>query len=420
MNLSYSEKVKTDNKFINYNISIFIFLLLFEILIRAVIPGVDTLMNIFKIAFSTVFIVYIIVVKRKFNNAFKMVHMIFWMYFFIVLMKLFIESNINDYINWLLKNNNINFYFCYIYFIIFSQLRDEIDINKLFKVLKIYNYIIITISFILYMTNNYIGMVSNENMLAYAWVGTDKLRMMSIFGNPNHAGLYFIIMLCILDYFRIKEGKKFICINNVLLVICNLLTFSRTSIICLIIYLYIRNKITFKGKKNKGISNILNKYKLLMFIIITLITVYIVVDKYNIYFFNLNYLLTSSRGEKWVIGLQYMLTYIAIGTPFSDNMSGMSESYSELTFSDNMFIEIGARFGIYLMIVVIIYIMYLLIKSIKNKKIMSLNKLQLVIIPSMLSGTVHFSIPVLLFSIYAILCEDLQGGNSMNDKSKVI
>ncbi|MDR3594807.1 hypothetical protein [Clostridium sp.] len=288
--------------------------------------------------------------------------------------------------------------------------------NKLVKVLNACNYIIIVISFVLFWRNDYLGMVSEDMMLAYAWVGTSKTRMMSIFGNPNHAGLYFIIMLCILDYFRVKEGKKFICMSNILLVICNLLTFSRTSIFCLIVYLYIRNKMVSRDKKYKRITYLLNKYKILILTAIVLIAAYMAVNKYNIYFFNLDYLLNGSRGQRWIIGLQYILGYSMIGAPFNSDMSGLSESYGEIIFSDNMFIEIGARFGICLMVVAIIYIFYLLFKYIKIKSFVNLNKLQIFIIPSILSGTLHFSIPVLLFIIYALLCTEFKKEKSINDK----
>lgn len=406
MDLKHIEKKQTNSMFINYALSVFIFFILFEILIRAIFENTDNLMNIVKTLFSMIFLIYIVCVKRRITFSFKYIHMIFFAQISIILIKILKEGSITYFVEWVLQNNNINFFFWYIYFFIFSQLYEEIDIKKIIGVLRKYNYLIMTITFLLFVTNDYLGMVSYDNMLAYSWVGTSKSRVMSIYGNPNHAGLYFLIMLCILDYERIKANEKFVCLNNILLILFNIFTFSRTSIFSMIIYIFIRMKIKSGNNKESTIKVILNKYKIVLGILMSIPIILIIINKYNIYFFNIKDLVTNLRWEKWEIGIDYMINSPWIGSEFNQKIIGVSSLFEEISFSDNMFIEIGATFGIAILILVIAYILYNMFRVVKEKKYIKLNKLQIFIIPSILSGTIHFSIPVFIFIFYCMLCRD--------------
>ncbi|MBU3138158.1 hypothetical protein KPL39_18160 [Clostridium gasigenes] len=171
-------------------------------------------------------------------------------------------------------------------------------------------------------------------------------------------------------------------------------------------YIFIRGFITKQDKARNIFKSIINKYKVFLILIISVFVIGILIKNYNIYFFNINYLFASSRWEKWAIGIVYIFKFPFIGASFGEKIVGASNSFQEMEFSDNMFIEIGSRFGFVLMIMIIVYIIYILFKAVKNKDYIKLVKLQLFIIASLLSGTIHFSVPVFLFAFYTILFDN--------------
>ena len=386
--------------YITFNL--FIVIIIFEILFRALNPDIGQVLNIIKLVIP-IFLMFLTIIsknKKKFSNTEKNIAMFFILFYLIFFIKIIILHDFQEFNNWLLKNNNINYIYVVIFYLSMRSLDMNVYLSK--KFFKIINYVVLVISAYGFLTGQYFGTVNEQAVLDYAWVGTDKVRMMGVFGNPNHAGLYFVLVLFILDYFTIKEKKKFLNVNNILLCIFNVLTFSRTSIVIMITYLGIRNAIMNEEEKDNKVLNILKKYKGVIIIITMVVIASVLISKYKVYFFSAEYLFANPRFSKWSIGINYMLKYFIIGTPFNIDMLGFSQSYGVLAFSDNFFIEIGAQFGIIVFSYFMILVLYHLVLSIKEKNILSFNKMQLFIISSLLSGTIHFSVPMFLFIIYIL------------------
>ena len=396
-------RTNNNKKIITYLISIFSFILIFENLIRHLLGDSGSLINVIKVGFCII-LIFISIIDGTVRRSNKYINLIFITFIIILLLKILKEGTLYYFTNWIFENNNINYIMWYVYFFVFSQIYDKVDKNIVFKHLKVFSFIIIIISFYFFITNNYYGMVSYEFMLEFNWVGTNLTRMMSIFSNPNHAGLYFLLMLLILDLENIKNKTSILNINTVLLIICNILTFSRTSIICLMIYLIFRNKVYSKyNSTNKQWGKILKRYRYFLYVISGLLLISIIINNFNIYFFKIKNLLNNTRLERWKIGIDYMNKYILIGTPFSQKIEGIGNRFESLIFSDNLFIEVASRFGIILPVLISSFIISKVIIYLRKGDFIMISILLIFIIASLLSGTIHFSTPLYLFIYYCFI-----------------
>lgn len=398
-----TSKSNNNQRILTNIICMFTLLVIFENVVRTVIGSKEVIVNILKLLFCGILFIYIFFIKHRIIIKNVFVHIWFILFFALLLFKVGFTSTSSDFLGWLSQNNNINYFLWYAYFFIFSQIRDEINYKKIIKFLRINNFIVIIISIFFFLTDNYFGLVPYQALLDYGWPGTRFSRMMSIFVNPNHAGLYFFCMLILLDSTNGYNKKNFLKLENILLILCNVLTFSRTSLVCMAIYIVLRNSI-YDTKTNMFLS----KTKCFFIFIAGIAGIGYAVKKLNVYFFSLKYLLNSSRIERWLIGIKFLKQNPFLGTPFNTEIKSDSIKFGELTFSDNMFVEIGARFGIFLCFILIVYLIVLFIKAIVERNWGLVNKLQTAVIPSLLSGSLHFSVPMYLFILYLFIAENIK------------
>jgi hypothetical protein len=393
--------------------NLFILINIFDIFLRGLSPNIGNFLNVVKVVVPLFLLCLatFLTDKKKVSNLEKSIFILFIIFYFIFFIKTFTFINsysFQEFYYWLEKNNNINFLYVFVFFISMRKLDMNIYLSK--NCLIFINFIVVLISIYGFITGEYFNTVSQQGILEYAWVGTNKSRMMGVFGSPNHAGLYFVLMLFILDYFTLKEKKRFFNISNLILCTANILTFSRTSIIIMIVYLILRNKIMNVDYEDNKILNFLKKYRLMITIFILIVIVAVLISKFNIYFFSLKYLFVTTRTARWKIGINYMLDYFILGTPYYTEMIDYTEEFGMLRFSDNFIIELGAQFGIIIFTFALIIILYVLFRSLKHKNYLELNKIQFFIISSMLSGTIHFSVPLFLFIVYVYITENIEEG----------
>lgn len=387
-------------KLLSINLNLLVFICIYEILIRGIFPNSSNLINVIKIILPIIILaqstsIYGVKKYTKFEKSINIFFVIFYIIFSIKILNL---ENISDFFIWIKQNNNMNFMYVFLFYIAIRNVRLDLHLSE--KFLIIINFIIIIISLYSFFTGKYFNTVDETTMLNYAWVSTNKSRAMGIFGNPNHAGLYFVLIMCIIDSFRIKKRKRFICFTNIMLCVLNMLTFSRTSVVIMAIYVLLRTKINSHNNIENRFLKVTKRFKYIIFSFISLIFLAIVVINYNVYFFSLKYLLSTTRFERWKIGIDYLFKYPLLGTPYNESMIGFSYNFGMLSFSDNFFIEMAAQFGIIVGMFFIAIIMYKLIISCRHKYYITINVLQILIISSMLSGTIHFSIAMFVFIIY--------------------
>lgn len=196
------------------------------------------------------------------------------------------------------------------------------------------------LSLYFFLTNDYLGMVPHEIMLAYDVVGMPFARMMGTFGSPNVAGSYFAVLL-LLDLQRAMVSKGMALLRRGLLAICLLLSFSRMAIIG---FLLAEMVFFLKGKKTHAGKVGFNTARILVATagVLAIFALFASLSRHGLYFFDLTNedAINNLRFSKWAAFMRDGADAILLGEPI-----GSSYSYSGLTLSDNSFLFSIASFG---------------------------------------------------------------------------
>lgn len=197
------------------------------------------------------------------------------------------------------------------------------------------------LSLYFFVTNDYLGMVSHEIMLAYDVVGMPFARMMGTFGSPNVAGSYFAVLL-FLDLQRGATLRGVALFRRGLLAVCLLLTFSRMAIIGFLIaemVFFLRKRKSQSGKVGFNAARVL----VAIAGVLAIFALFASLSGHGLYFFDLtNEDATNNlRFYKWAAFLQNGADAILLGDPI-----GSSYTYNGFTLSDNSFLCSIASFGL--------------------------------------------------------------------------
>lgn len=197
------------------------------------------------------------------------------------------------------------------------------------------------LSLYFFLTNDYLGMVPYEIMLAYDVVGMPFARMMGTFGSPNVAGAYFAIVL-FLDLQRATASKGMALFRRGLLAICLLLTFSRMAIMSFLVtelVFFLKRKKTLTGKAGFNAARVL----IAMAGALVILALFASLSRRGLYFFDFtNEDATNNlRFSKWAAFLHEGANAVLLGEPI-----GSSYTYNGLTLSDNSFLCSIASFGL--------------------------------------------------------------------------
>ncbi|MCR3757919.1 O-antigen ligase family protein [Clostridium felsineum] len=381
-------------------LNIFIVFSTFEIIIKGILTlREDSLLsvNAIKIGLVVALIFSIFITRRlkRMTPKIKEVMIIYLIFFVVLALKLLAINNPSDFTKWLADNNNFNYLFSFVCFIIIININ--VKKESIINTLILSSIVVMGFSFLFFIKNNYYGLVAPNIIQAYSMGFLNKIRMMSVFASPNHAGLYFVMVYLIVDYREKNSFKMLFNLYRFLLVICIMLTLSRTAIGILFLYLIIK---ILKHKKGRKVKKVL----ITTFIIgIASTAVWIAITKYNVYFFSASYIQADNRWVKWQVALEYIKKYWAIGVPFNVKVQMYTYVNSVITiveFSDNLFLEIASRFGAILILAVFAFIIKNLYVDFREKNITDINKILFFIISSMTTGSIHFTVPMILFIVY--------------------
>ncbi|URZ08115.1 O-antigen ligase family protein [Clostridium felsineum] len=381
-------------------LNIFIVFSTFEIIIKGILTlREDSLLsvNAIKIGLVVALIFSIFITRRlkRMTPKIKEIMIIYLIFFVVLALKLLAMNDPNDFTKWLADNNNFNYLFSFVCFIIIININ--VKKESIINTLILSSIVVMGLSFFFFIKNNYYGLVAPNIIQAYSMGFLNKIRMMSVFASPNHAGLYFVMVYLIVDYREKNSFKMLFNLYRFLLVICIMLTLSRTAIGILFLYLIIK---ILKHKKGRKVKKVL----ITTFIIgIASTAVWIAITKYNVYFFSASYIQADNRWVKWQVALEYIKKYWAIGVPFNVKVQMYTYVNSVITiveFSDNLFLEIASRFGAILILAVFAFIIKNLYVDFREKNITDINKILFFIISSMTTGSIHFTVPMILFIVY--------------------
>ena len=196
------------------------------------------------------------------------------------------------------------------------------------------------LSLYFFLTNDYLGMVPHEIMLAYDVVGMPFARLMGTFGSPNVAGSYFAALL-FLDLQRATASKNVAMLRRGLLTICLFLTFSRMAIIGFLAaetVFFLRKRKTRSGKVGFSTARVLVA-TVGVFVVFAL---FVSLSSRGLYFFDLTNedAVNNLRYSKWTAFLENGANAIILGEPI-----GSSYTYNGFTLSDNSLLCSAASFG---------------------------------------------------------------------------
>lgn len=381
-------------------LNIFIVFSTFEIIIKGILTlREDSLLsvNAIKIGLVVALIFSIFITRRlkRMTPKIKEVMIIYLIFFVVLALKLLAINNPSDFTKWLADNNNFNYLFSFVCFIIIININ--VKKESIINTLILSSIVVMGFSFLFFIKNNYYGLVAPNIIQAYSMGFLNKIRMMSVFASPNHAGLYFVMVYLIVDYREKNSFKMLFNIYRFLLVICIMLTLSRTAIGILFLYLIIK---ILKHKSGRKVKKVL----ITTFIMgIASTAVWIAITKYNVYFFSASYIQADNRWVKWQVALEYIKKYWVIGVPFNIKVQMYTYVNSVITiveFSDNLFLEIASRFGAILILDVFAFIIKNLYVDFRKRDITDINKILFFIISSMTTGSIHFTVPMILFIVY--------------------
>ncbi|URZ14873.1 O-antigen ligase family protein [Clostridium felsineum] len=381
-------------------LNIFIVFSTFEIIIKGILTlREDSLLsvNAIKIGLVVALIFSIFITRRlkRMTPKIKEVMIIYLIFFVVLALKLLAINNPSDFTKWLADNNNFNYLFSFVCFIIIININ--VKKESIINTLILSSIVVMGFSFLFFIKNNYYGLVAPNIIQAYSMGFLNKIRMMSVFASPNHAGLYFVMVYLIVDYREKNSFKMLFNIYRFLLVICIMLTLSRTAIGILFLYLIIK---ILKHKSGRKVKKVLITTSIIG---IASTAVWIAITKYNVYFFSASYIQADNRWVKWQVALEYIKKYWVIGVPFNIKVQMYTYVNSVITiveFSDNLFLEIASRFGAILILAVFAFIIKNLYVDFREKNITDINKILFFIISSMTTGSIHFTVPMILFIVY--------------------
>ncbi|URZ03569.1 O-antigen ligase family protein [Clostridium felsineum] len=381
-------------------LNIFIVFSTFEIIIKGILTlREDSLLsvNAIKIGLVVALIFSIFITRRlkRMTPKIKEIMIIYLIFFVVLALKLLAMNDPNDFTKWLADNNNFNYLFSFVCFIIIININ--VKKESIINTLILSSIVVMGLSFFFFIKNNYYGLVAPNIIQAYSMGFLNKIRMMSVFASPNHAGLYFVMVYLIVDYREKNSFKMLFNIYRFLLVICIMLTLSRTAIGILFLYLIIK---IIKHKRGGKVKKVLITTSIIG---IASTAVWIAITKYNVYFFSASYIQADNRWVKWQVALEYIKKYWAIGVPFNVKVQMYTYVNSVITiveFSDNLFLEIASRFGAILILAVFAFIIKNLYVDFREKNITDINKILFFIISSMTTGSIHFTVPMILFIVY--------------------
>ncbi|KHD35755.1 hypothetical protein NL50_12365 [Clostridium acetobutylicum] len=381
-------------------LNVFIVFCTFEVFIKGVLTLQEESSsgaNAIKIGIL-LFMIFAIVLKGRIKGMTPKIKGIMFIYlvFFIVLgLKILSINQMSDLTGWLSDNNNLNYIFSFVCFIIILN----IDIKKesVINTLIVSSTVVMVISFIFFIKNNYYGLAAPDIIQAYSMGFLNKTRMLSIFASPNHAGLYFVMVYLIVDFRSQKNLALLFKLYKFLLIVCIMLTLSRTAIGILLLYIII------KIIRSKNAKSVVRFGIISLMVVLIGITLWVAISKYNVYFFSASYIKADNRWIKWQVAIEYIKKYWEIGAPFNIKVQMYAYVNSAITsveFSDNLFLEIASRFGVPLIACIFIFMIKNLRRAFNEKKVTDITKILVFIISSITTGSIHFTIPMILFIVY--------------------
>lgn len=295
-------------------------------------PGGVSLLNaIFMVALLLICLVRLLDSKHE-RGALLLY--VFAAMLFAVLIKMLLQGGTIGLIRWLSQYH----YYFFVPLFAFALINSEIPI-AVFGRLSIYVSIIVCLlSIYSFFSNNYFGLVSQSVGAEYLIVGTSFMRMMGLFGSPNVAASYYLVMLVICSYeTRLKRGV--LLSARLLLLICLILTFSRAAAIALLLFYGVR--LAFDGGAGRFRAR-----KLLLPLMLGLLFVVIpIAVDHGIYFWSFNEdFFNNPRLSKWASGLSIVSDNLLLGIEFS---AIATAGTWETTLSDNSFLLCASGFGLF-------------------------------------------------------------------------
>ncbi|MFF2890548.1 O-antigen ligase family protein [Paenibacillus sp. NPDC057967] len=318
---------------------IYIFLLPFTFLIDSIldIRILDiSIMNIFSLSFYAVAIAAVVANKNKMEKT-KLWPMYLLCFFYLIIgLKIIELSDVSTTVAWLVKNN---YYFVPAVLWMFMA-KFNVSIEKIVRTVFISSSIVTLIGIYSFLTSNYFGFVDYTTLLQYSIPGLGKVRLMSIFANPNAAAYYYIAVLIVLLLYIKKLLEKYNSLlvwGIVLLQLSSIiLTFSRSAYITLILLVVITVMYyIYKGK-------VIWLYGIIVSSVVGLLLFFVYFNFNELYFFKAD-ITDNSRLEKWGAGLNILRDSPLLGVKLN---SEVSSGTWLTTFSDNEFLKSFIWFGL--------------------------------------------------------------------------